>query len=88
MMCKQLNGSFIYPGPETFVLCKHLVRVGGKKFNMVFYFKNESKIKPFYLSGKIDNACITGKKGQGAFLTAEKTGRAHFKQQKNRQGTF
>ena len=73
------------PGPcpelQTFVSCSPLAAVAGeggdKNIKMVF-FKNESKIRAFYLSGKMGSACIDAKNGQCAFLVSEKAGRVHF----------
>ena len=63
---------------------------------MIFYVRNESKIRLFNFKGKVKNACIAAKNKQAAFLAAEKwagcifgcgqTGRMHFGHQKNRQG--
>ena len=45
---------------------------GVKELKMVFYVKNESKIRLFYLNDKMDNACVSTKNRLNAFLVAEK----------------
>ena len=49
---------------------------GGGEVKMMFYVRNESKIKSFNLSSKIGSECV-----------AAEMGRVHFKLQKNRQLT-
>ena len=66
-----------------------LVEGGGlKSSRWCSKLKNESKTRPFYLSGKMGNACIATKNGQGTLLVSEKKGTVHFQSQKNGQDAF
>ena len=69
MMGEWLNRPLESPGTWNFwpVQTSRRWGRGVEKLKMMFFVRNESKVRPFNFSDKMDNACIAAKIGQAAF---------------------